>query len=99
MTIKPHKNWIKTLLDRLIIIGVSTREIKSVVRKARLARDTIDIEKLGLFEHVLVFKLGTDAKGIIPKIGKKMPKATFVVFNPKKIWKNFTKNNNTLINF
>jgi len=32
-----------------------------------------------------VGKLGTDATGLIPKIGRYMRKAEFVVFNPKKV--------------
>jgi len=40
---------------------------------------------LGLFEHAIVCKLGTDAAGLIPKIGKKLWSAKFSVFSPKRI--------------
>jgi hypothetical protein len=38
-----------------------------------------------MFEHALTCKLGTDAAGLIPKIGKKLPSATFSVFNASRI--------------
>jgi hypothetical protein len=38
-----------------------------------------------MFEHALTCKLGTDATGLIPKIGRYMRNAAFIVFNPKKI--------------
>jgi hypothetical protein len=38
-----------------------------------------------MFEHALTCKLGTDAAGLIPKIGKKLPSATFSIFNGRRI--------------
>jgi hypothetical protein len=40
---------------------------------------------LGLFEHALVCKLGTDAVGLISKVGRGLRNARFVVFSPRKI--------------
>jgi hypothetical protein len=40
---------------------------------------------LGLFEQVLTCKLGTDAAGLIPRIGRYMRNARFFVYNPKKL--------------
>lgn len=77
--------WQQSLLDRLIILGSSLGEIETVLERTRLNRDVIGTEALGMFEHALTCKLGTDATGLIPKIGRYMRKATFIVFNPKKI--------------
>jgi hypothetical protein len=79
------EEWIKSLLDRLIILGASEEEIESVLKIARFERDVIDIEPLGLFEHAIVCKLGTDAKGLIPRIGRNLRNAVFAVFNPKRV--------------
>ena len=38
-----------------------------------------------MFEHVLTCKLGTDAAGLIPKIGRNLRNAKFAVFNPKRL--------------
>jgi len=78
-------SWQDSLLDRLIILGSSLGEIETVLERTRLNRDVIGTEVLGMFEHALICKLGTDATGLIPKIGRYMRNAAFIVFNPKKI--------------
>ncbi|MGD0644568.1 MAG: DUF2110 family protein [Candidatus Bathyarchaeia archaeon] len=78
-------SWQDSLLDRLIILGSSLGEIETVLERTRLNRDVIGTEVLGMFEHALICKLGTDATGLIPKIGRYMRNAAFVVFNPKKV--------------
>lgn len=83
--ITQYRNWTKSLLDRLIIIGAPLFEVRLVLKKMGANRDIVNIEPLGLFENVLVCKLGTDAAGLIPKIGKKLRNTTLTVFNPKKI--------------
>ncbi len=77
--------WQQSLLDRLIVLGSSAGEIEKVLERTRLNRDVIGTEALGLFEHALTCKLGTDAAGLIPKIGRYMKNSTFVIFSPKKV--------------
>ncbi|MCX6644227.1 MAG: DUF2110 family protein [Candidatus Bathyarchaeota archaeon] len=72
--------WQQSLLDRLIILGSSLGEIETVLERTRLNRDVIGTEALGMFEHALTCKLGTDATGLIPKIGRYMRNAAFIVF-------------------
>jgi len=83
--VKQFKTWTQSLLDRLIIIGSTDYEVKSALKKAGLDRDVVDIKPLGFFEHAVVCKLGTDAKGLIPKIGKNLRNAGFAIFSPKRI--------------
>ena len=80
-----YRNWLDSLLDRLIVIGSPLSEIKKTLRHAKLERDVIDVESLGMFEHVLICKLGTDAAGLVPRIGRKLREAKFAVFNPKRL--------------
>jgi len=75
--------WEQSLLDRLIILNASRSQIEMVLERTRLNRDVIGMEPLGLFEHALTCKLGTDAAGLIPKIGRYMKNSIFVVFSPK----------------
>jgi hypothetical protein len=77
--------WKLSLLDRLIVLNSSRREIEGVLERTGLSRDVVAIDVLGMFEHVIVCKLGTDAAGLIPKIGRYMRYAVFVVFNPRKL--------------
>ncbi|MCW4044458.1 MAG: DUF2110 family protein [Candidatus Bathyarchaeota archaeon] len=77
--------WREALLDKLIIIGATLHEAEKALEYARLNRDVVNVESLGMFEHVLTCKLGTDAAGLIPKIGRILKNARFTVFNPKKL--------------
>ncbi|MCL2172459.1 MAG: DUF2110 family protein [Candidatus Bathyarchaeota archaeon] len=78
------KNWQNSLLDRLLILGITTDEATATIERTRLNRDVISIEPLGLFEQVLTCKLGTDATGLIPRIGRYMRNTQLLIFNPKK---------------
>ncbi len=78
-------NWRDALLDRLVILGTTADDVTLTLERTRLYRDVIGTEALGLFEHVLTCKLGTDAAGLIPRIGRYMRNARFVVFNPKRL--------------
>src|SRR3990170_1720254 len=80
-----YVSWQDSLLDRLIVIGSSLYDVKKILNRDGLTRDVINIETLGMFEHVLTCKLGTDAAGLIPKIGRCLKKARFAVFNPKRL--------------
>jgi len=79
-----YRSWTKSLLDRLIVLGVSFDEIVLVLKKTGCNRDVINIERLGLFENAVVCKLGTDAVGLVPKIGRKLRNANFSIFNPRE---------------
>jgi hypothetical protein len=77
--------WQQSLLDRLIILGASLSEIETVLERTGLNRDVIGVEALGMFEHALTCKLGTDAAGLVSKVGRYMRNAVFIVYNPKKV--------------
>jgi hypothetical protein len=83
--VRKYMVWRESLLDRLLVLGSSFHEIKMTLERARLDRDVIGVEPLGLLEHALTCKLGTDAAGLIPKIGRNLKKAKFTVFNPKRL--------------
>lgn len=84
--IEKYLFWRDSLLDRLLVLGASLPQVKLAVVQAMLSRDVIDIESLGMFEHALVCKLGTDAAGLIPRLGRRLKAATFTVFNPRKLY-------------
>ncbi len=77
--------WRESMLDRLIVLGPAIHEVKRTLSFTGSSRDVIDIENLGMFEHALVCKLGTDAAGLIPQVGRRLMSARVVVFNPRKI--------------
>jgi hypothetical protein len=77
--------WQESLLDRLIVLGSSLKEVKRMLNYTGLDRDVISIEPLGMFEYALTCKLGTDAAGLISQVGRNLRNSRFVVFNPRKI--------------
>jgi hypothetical protein len=79
--------WQQSLLDRLIVLGAAAGDVEAILGRTRLNRDVIDVERLGLFEYALTCKLGTDAAGLIPRMGRYMRNAVFVVFNPREIFR------------
>jgi hypothetical protein len=79
------RTWRESLLDRLIVLGASIHELRKMLRYTGLDRDIVSIESLGMFEHALTCKLGTDAAGLISEIGKNMGNVRFQVFNPRNI--------------
>jgi len=83
--LKLYKRWVKSLLDRLIILGAPRYEIRKALKDSKCQNDIVEIESLGLFEYAVACKLGTDAVGLIPKIGKHLPNATLRTFNPKTL--------------
>ena len=80
-----YRVWRESLLDRLLVLGASLHEVTAAIERAKLKRDVIDVETLGLLEHALTCKLGTDAAGLIPKIGRTLKNAHFSVFNAKTV--------------
>jgi hypothetical protein len=85
-------SWQMSLLDRLIIFGTTKESIEMVLERTKLNRDIIDIEDFGLFVHALTCKLGTDAAGLIPKIGRYMRYSIFALFRAKRFLDMINKN-------
>ncbi len=64
--------WHRLPFDRVIAIGISELEAEKAVKAAGLWYDVIKIEPLSLFAQCLVCKIGTDAPGIIAKLGNRL---------------------------
>ncbi len=61
--------WRKLPFDRVLAIGVGKEQVERAIRSARLHYDVIKVEPLSLGVQCLLCKIGTDAPGIIAKIG------------------------------
>ena len=79
--------WVNSSFDRLIILGSSFSDVERSVRMSRHYRDIIKVESLGVLEQVILCKLGTDAVGLIPKLGRYLKLAVLIPFSPRKILK------------
>jgi len=78
-------DWTRSSLDRLIILGATFSDVRNAIEKSKHSRDIIKIESLGLLEHAVECKFGTDAVGLIPRLGRLLSAATLVTFSPRKI--------------
>lgn len=81
------KSWIESLMDRLIVVGATYGEVQKALCHGGLKRDVVDIESLGVLEHALACKLGTDAVGLVSIIGRRLGNAKLTVFNSRRLWK------------
>jgi len=80
------RSWVRSRFDRLIVLGSLFSDVEHAVSLSRHSRDIIKTESLGVLEQVVLCKLGTDAVGLIPKLGRYLKKsAVLVPFSPKKI--------------
>jgi len=81
--------WVRCRFDRLIILGSLFYDVERAVKFSRHSRDIIKVEYLGVLEQVVLCKLGTDAVGLIPKLGRYLKSSVLVPFSPKKILEAF----------
>lgn len=79
------EEWIKATVDRLLVLGSLRSYVDSAVKASGHARDVVRVESLGLLDHAVICKLGTDAAGLIPRLGGRLKTALLVPFSPKKI--------------
>jgi hypothetical protein len=80
-----YDDWLRALLDRLIIVGAAAGNVRRAVEVSRHFRDVVKVEALGLLEHAVLCKLGTDAVGLIPAIGRILRTTVMAPFSPRKI--------------
>ena len=85
--VETFDKWKEEGLDKLLILGAFEEEIESALRRSKHDKDIISIENLGWMENIITCKFNTNAKGLIPAIGKILPKARFEIFSPSFIRK------------
>jgi hypothetical protein len=79
------EQWRRERLHRIIAIGGPQDELREAVRVSRVERDIIEIEELSFAASSLVCKLGTDAPGIIAKIGRYVSDFKLHAFLPERV--------------
>ena len=65
-------SWRKYPFDRVIVVGADKTQAETAVRAAGLQSDIVKVEGLSLFVQSLLCKIGTDAPGVIAKIGNRL---------------------------
>lgn len=65
-------SWRKYPFDRVIAVGADKALVENAVRSSGLGNDIVKVESLSLFVQSLLCKIGTDAPGVIAKIGSRL---------------------------
>jgi len=77
--------WLESNLDRLIVLGAGRSEVEVAADRAHHMRDVIGTETLGPYEHAVLCKLGTQAVGLIPRLGPYLHAANLAPLSPRRI--------------
>ncbi len=76
-------SWKKFPFDRVITLGATKDAVEAAVKNARLEYDVIKVEPLSIFTHCLVCKIGTDAPGVIARVGNRLRGVGLVSYRAK----------------
>ncbi|MEM2094877.1 MAG: DUF2110 family protein [Candidatus Bathyarchaeia archaeon] len=82
--ISMFENWYTNGFERVLAFGISAADIDEALKKTGLKRYVVRLEQLGLFEHSILCKHGTEAPGIIARLGEKLPGIPLSAFSPSK---------------
>jgi hypothetical protein len=82
-----YRIWVDSRLDRLLALGLLEGKAIQIIKTAGLQRDVLAVESLRALEHAIVCKLGTDAVGLLPRLGRRLPPAQFACFSPRRVLK------------
>ncbi len=65
-------SWRKYPFDRVIVVGADKAFVENAVRASGLESDVVKVESLSLFVQSIICKIGTEAPGVIAKIGNRL---------------------------
>ena len=65
-------SWRKYPFDRVIVVGADKAFVENAVRASELQSDVVRVESLSLFVQSVICKIGTEAPGVIAKIGNRL---------------------------
>jgi hypothetical protein len=77
--------WPDERFERLIVHGAFFHEVEKATKDLKLARDLADMAELSLVTSLLTCKLGTQARGLVPRLGPLLRRATFCVFQSSSL--------------
>ena len=65
-------SWRRFPFDRIIAVGIQKERVEDAIRAEGLGLDVIKVQSLSLLTQCLICKIGTEAPGIIAKIGGRL---------------------------
>jgi hypothetical protein len=79
------EQWRRERTHRIIAVGGPQEKLNEAIRLSKVQRDIIQTEELSFTANSLVCKLGTDAPGIIAKIGHYVSEFKLYAFLPERL--------------
>jgi hypothetical protein len=79
------EQWRRERFHRIIAVGGSQDKLREAIRLSKVERDIVKVEELAFTASSLVCKLGTDAPGIIAKIGPYVSNFKLHSFIPARV--------------
>jgi hypothetical protein len=76
-------DWEETNLERILVMGAARSQVRDSLVRTGHKRDVLRIEDMGLLESLVICKLGTHAKGLIPRLGRLLRGVSFHIFLPR----------------
>jgi len=77
--------WNDLPFDRVIIYHALPNDLQSAIKSSGIERDLARVENLSLTTHLLTCKIGTQAPGIVAKLGPHLKGSRLFSFSPE-IW-------------
>ncbi|MFO7794828.1 MAG: DUF2110 family protein [Promethearchaeati archaeon] len=74
-------------IEGLFMCGETKGQFKKALIKTGHLQDIVSVERFGFLENLVLFKQGTNARGIISEIGKYLENCKFSVLLPNRIKK------------
>jgi len=76
--------WSALPFDRVIIYHALPDDLQSAIRSSSVERDLAKVENLSLTTHLLTCKIGTEAPGIVAKLGLHLKGSRLFSFRPER---------------
>ena len=87
--VKTFERWVRSSLDRVIVIGASHHALKRALWSSGFYERIIGIERIGLLENAVLLRLGFPPRELVSALRKRLRKATILAFRPREIMRAF----------
>ncbi|MCX6659901.1 MAG: DUF2110 family protein [Candidatus Bathyarchaeota archaeon] len=77
------RDWERCPFDRVVVIGSSLSRVSGTIRRSGLDKDVIKTDRTSLVSNILTCKLGTEAPGVVAKLGPRLGKVKLYPFIPR----------------
>ncbi len=78
------RSWVNRRREVLFIVRATPKQIRRALLRTGHRRD-VSVVRTSFLSHALVCKPGTQARGLIPRLGPHLPGAVFSILSPSRV--------------